>query len=138
MTPFTPPKLSHLLKTMKTAQEYYEENFRMTTVDTREEDFITLIKSVQQDAIGSSRIAFELLRQVHEQLECVVRNTTVTSHRRDGSVIISSDLRYKIRDVVCPEPTVPCKLCGSPVGLHNETRVCSDCELRMHQEAQVP
>lgn len=35
-------------------------------------------------------------------------------------------------------PTVPCRYCRSPVSVHNETRVCSDCELRMHQESQVP
>jgi hypothetical protein len=36
------------------------------------------------------------------------------------------------------EPTIPCRLCSSPVSIHNKIRVCSDCELRMHQESQVP
>ena len=41
-----------------------------------------------------------VLNQVHEQLECPARNTTVTSHRRDGSVIISQDVRKAIRDAI--------------------------------------
>lgn len=36
------------------------------------------------------------------------------------------------------DSNVPCKFCASPVSFYNVTRVCSDCELRMHQESQVP
>lgn len=81
---------------------------------------------------------FALFVQIHEQLMCPARNTTVTSNRRDGSVIISEDIRRCVSKIVCPEPTVPCKLCGSPVSLFNDTKTCSDCELRIHQESQVP
>lgn len=36
---------------MKPAEQYYEENFQMTNIDTRQEDFIALIRAVQKDAI---------------------------------------------------------------------------------------
>ena len=37
-----------------------------------------------------------------------------------------------------PEPTIPCKFCSSPISCFNGNLICSDCELRMHQEGQVP
>jgi hypothetical protein len=44
----------------------------------------------------------QLLKDIHEQLECPARNTTITSHRRDGSVIISHDLRSRVKQIVQP------------------------------------
>lgn len=34
------------------------------------------------------------------QLNCPMRNTTITSHRRDGSVIISQDIRKETHDAL--------------------------------------
>ena len=42
--------------------------------------------------------AHELLLAIHEQLESPCRNTTMSSYRSDGSVIISSDIRRRVRE----------------------------------------
>lgn len=44
----------------------------------------------------------QLLTIIGEQLECPSRNTTMTSYRRDGSVIISNDIRQKVKDILKP------------------------------------
>lgn len=44
--------------------------------------------------------AEKILKVIHAQLECPSRNTTMTSYRRDGSVIISSDIREMVREWV--------------------------------------
>jgi hypothetical protein len=36
------------------------------------------------------------LEAVAKELECPARNTTITSHRRDGSVIISNETRAQV------------------------------------------
>lgn len=41
-----------------------------------------------------------VLKAIATQLECPSRNTTMTSYRRDGSVIISTDIRQRVRDVI--------------------------------------
>lgn len=38
-----------------------------------------------------------ILEKIVDQLNCPARNTTMTSYRRDGSVIISEDLRQEAR-----------------------------------------
>lgn len=40
------------------------------------------------------------LKMIGNQLECPSRNTTMTSYRRDGSVIISHDIRDKIKETL--------------------------------------
>lgn len=42
------------------------------------------------------------LEAVNTQLNCPCRNTTETSHRRDGSVIISQDVRKQVADCITP------------------------------------
>lgn len=41
-----------------------------------------------------------VLSAVSVQLECPSRNTTMTSYRRDGSVIISSDVREMVKQAI--------------------------------------
>jgi len=40
------------------------------------------------------------LKAIAAQLECPSRNTTMTSYRRDGSVIISHDVRARVRAAI--------------------------------------
>lgn len=44
-----------------------------------------------------------LLTRINTQLECPGRNTTMTSYRRDGSVIISGDIRDEIKQALRSE-----------------------------------
>lgn len=46
----------------------------------------------------------QLLEDIHAQLECPARNTTMTSLRRDGSVIISQDIRQRLSDWLKSNP----------------------------------
>lgn len=45
---------------------------------------------------GQLEAARQLLEAIHRQLESPSRNTTMTSYRRDGSVIISTDIRQRV------------------------------------------
>lgn len=64
---------------------------------------------IETDAVNAAEIVrrwnaheelVEVLEKISEQLECPARNTTRSSHRRDGSVIISSDLREAVRAAI--------------------------------------
>jgi len=47
----------------------------------------------------------EVLHRIDVQLECPSRNTTMTSYRKDGSVIISQDLREAVRAAIAKAAT---------------------------------
>jgi hypothetical protein len=42
----------------------------------------------------------EALKAAQRELECPARNTTASSHRRDGSVVISNDTRQAIKSAI--------------------------------------